>query len=76
VPLAKAIFASTTEAWDERMSQASTVRTVSIPTGTVRTLDFQLSADDRDYLYRSGYETAGEFFRAQPEYMNSYGRRD
>ena len=23
----------------------------------------------------SGYETARDFFRAQPEYMNSYGRR-
>jgi hypothetical protein len=58
------------------MSQASTVRTVSIPTGSVRTLDFKLGAEDRDYLYRSGYETARDFFRAQPEYMNSYGRRD
>jgi NTE family protein len=75
IPLAKAIFASTTEAWDQRMSRASTVRTVSIPTGTVRTLDFHLTADDRDYLYRSGYGTARDFFRAEPEYMNSYGRR-
>ena len=75
VPLAKAIFASATEAWDQRMSQASTVRTVSIPTGSVKTLNFNLEAGDRDYLYRSGYETARDFFRAQPEYMNSYGRR-
>jgi hypothetical protein len=58
------------------MSQASTVRTVSIPTGSVRTLDFELAPEDRDYLYRSGYETARDFFRAEPEYMNSYGRRD
>ena len=76
IPLAKAIFASATEAWDQRMSQASTVRTVSIPTGSVRTLDFELAPEDRDYLYRSGYETARDFFRAEPEYMNSYGRRD
>jgi NTE family protein len=75
IPLAKAIFTSATEAWDQRMSQASTVRTVSIPTGSVKTLDFNLGAGDRDYLYRSGYETARDFFRAQPEYMNSYGRR-
>jgi NTE family protein len=76
IPLAKAIFASATEAWDQRMSEASTVRTVSIPTGSVRTLDFHLSPKDRDYLYRSGHDTARDFFRAQPEYMNSYGRRD
>ena len=75
IPLAKAIFASATEAWDVRMSEASTVRTVSIPTGSVKTLDFDLSAEDRDYLYQSGYATARDFFRAQPEYMNSYGRR-
>ena len=75
IPLAKAIFASTTEAWDVRMSEASTVRTVSIPTGTVKTLDFSLGAEDQDYLYTSGYETAREFFRAEPEYMNSFGQR-
>jgi NTE family protein len=75
IPLAKAIFASTTEAWDQRMSEATTVRTVSIPTGSVKTLNFDLGPEDRDYLYRSGYETAREFFRAEPEYMNSYGRR-
>ena len=75
IPLAKAIFASTTEAWDQRMSEATTVRTVSIPTGSVKTLNFDLGREDRDYLYRSGYETAREFFRAEPEYMNSYGRR-
>ena len=44
IPLAKAIFASTTEAWDQRMSEATTVRTVSIPTGSVKTLDFDLGA--------------------------------
>jgi NTE family protein len=75
IALAKAIFSSATGAWDQRMSAASTVRTVSIPTGSVRTLDFDLSADDREYLYRSGYATARDFFRAQPEYMNSYGQR-
>ena len=75
IPLAKAIFASATEAWDMRMSEASTVRTVSIPTGTVKTLDFSLGAEDQGYLYASGYETAREFFRAEPEYMNSFGQR-
>jgi NTE family protein len=75
IPLARAIFASATEAWNLRMSEASTVRTVSVPTGEVKTLNFNLTAADRAYLYRSGYETAREFFRAEPEYMNSYGRR-
>jgi NTE family protein len=76
IPLAKAIFASTTEAWHVRMSEVSTVRSVSIPTGRVKTLDFGLSPEDQHYLSRSGYETARQFFRAEPEYMSSYGRTD
>jgi hypothetical protein len=48
-------------------------RVVSIPTGNVETLDFQLSQQERDFLYRSGYETAKAFFAAHPSGRNSLG---
>ena len=75
IPLAKAIFASTTEAWDMRMSEASHCPHREHPHRLREDAQLHLGPEDRDYLYRSGYETAREFFRAEPEYMNSYGRR-
>jgi len=75
VPLGKAMFFAATEAWDRRMAKESQVRTVSIPTGTVPTLKFDLTDAERDFLYRSGYERTRKFLRTQREYLNSYGLR-
>jgi NTE family protein len=73
LPLAKAMFYSATEAWDRRLSQASAVRTISIPTGTVPTLKFTLTDEERDSLRTSGYTQAETFFRTQRRYMNHNG---
>jgi NTE family protein len=73
VPLAKAMFFSATEAWDRRISQASAVRTISIPTGSVPTLKFTLTNQERDELRTNGYTKAKEFFRTQHRYMNHNG---
>jgi NTE family protein len=75
VPLGKAMFFAATEAWDRRVSKATQVRTVSIPTGQVPTLKFELSDGERDSLYDSGYRQARQFLRTQREYVNSYGQR-
>lgn len=75
LPMARAMFFAATEAWDRRMSRMSEVRTVSIPTGAVSTLNFELTDEERDFLYDSGHTTAREFFRTQADYLNSYGQR-
>jgi NTE family protein len=73
LPLAKAMFFSATEAWDRKLSQASAVRTISIPTGDVPTLKFTLTAGERETLRRAGYGAAAEFFGTQRHYMNHAG---
>jgi len=73
LPLAKAIFFSATEAWDRKLSKASAVRTISIPTGDVPTLKFTLTDDERDALRTSGHSAAERFFRTQHSYLNHAG---
>jgi NTE family protein len=73
LPLAKAMFFSATEAWDRKLSRASAVRTISIPTGTVPTLKFTLTDGERDELRTSGQAAAEEFFSTQRKYMNHSG---
>jgi NTE family protein len=75
VPLGKAMFFAATEAWDRWMAKDSEVRTVSIPTGDVPTLKFELTNEERDFLYDSGYQQTREFLRTQTEYLNSEGQR-
>jgi NTE family protein len=75
LPLAKAMFFSATEAWDRKLSQASSARTVSIPTGAVPTLKFTLTGDERDALRAGGHTAAAEFFRSQEGYLNHAGVR-
>ena len=67
------MFFAATEAWDRRLSTATLVRTIRIPTGDVSTLDFRLSDSDRDMLRRSGHAAAEEFFATQRRYMNHAG---
>jgi NTE family protein len=73
LPLAKAMFFAATEAWDLKLSKATLVRTIGIPTGDVPTLKFTLSASDRDMLRRSGHAAAEEFFATQRRYLNHAG---
>jgi NTE family protein len=48
-------------------------RVIAIPTGTVSTLNFSLSQQDKDFLYQSGYETAKKLFDAHPKPTNRFG---
>jgi hypothetical protein len=77
VPLLKAMFSAATEAWDrEQMSQATSSRTVSLPTHQISTTDFGLTKADADSLYAWGVNAAHDFFTAPGErtYMNSFGK--
>jgi NTE family protein len=73
LPLGKAMFFSATEAWDRKLSVASAVRTISIPTGAVPTLKFTLTDAERDELRTAGHSAAQEFFSTQRRYMNHAG---
>jgi NTE family protein len=73
IPLGKAMFFSATEAWDRKSSRASSVRTISIPTGAVPTLKFTLTDEERDGLRTGGFDAASEFFKTQKTYLNHNG---
>jgi len=77
VPLLKAMFSASMEAWDrEQMEQVVSARTVSIPTHTISTTDFGLSTQDAGDLYGWGQSAAHAFFTdpQQQEYLNSFGK--
>jgi NTE family protein len=48
-------------------------RVIAIPTGAVSTLNFNLSASEKQYLYDSGYNAAKAFFATSPAPQNSFG---
>jgi NTE family protein len=71
--MAWGILDTAMNAFDTREVLSFGDRVVSIPTGSVGTLDFQLTEEEREFLYRSGYETAKAFFAGQPSARNSLG---
>jgi NTE family protein len=71
------IFHTALDAWDKHwLSRATLVRTVAVPAGDIGTTDFELSADQRDWLLKSGRDAAAAFLRDwRPEnYVNRAGR--
>jgi NTE family protein len=65
LPMAKALFVTAMEAWDVRMSARSFARTVSIPTGEIKTLDFDLTEAKGNYLWEQGHRAATEAFKTR-----------
>ncbi|RCW51956.1 patatin-like phospholipase family protein [Paenibacillus prosopidis] len=58
----RAMFQTMLRAHDQRhVDKHARVRTVFIPTGRVTTTQFDLGAEDRDMLFRSGQDTARRF---------------
>jgi NTE family protein len=72
VDMLKAIVDTSMNALDKLEMVAFKPRTISIPTGSVPTLDFSLSEAQKKELYDSGYETAKKFFEANPDGRNTY----
>jgi NTE family protein len=61
--MARAMFEAATEAWDrENVTQAQSVRTIDIPTGSISTLDFGLSPQDAQQLRDVAARRASEVF--------------
>lgn len=73
VDMLKAIVDTSMNALDKLEMVAFQARTVSIPTGDVPTLDFDLTDAQKKELYDFGYDTAKAFFAAKPDGRNTYG---
>ena len=71
--MVEAILDTSMNGFDKLEMQAFGNRTIAIPTGDVSTLDFALSAEQKQFLYDSGYQAAKSFFAAGPKPTNTYG---
>ena len=71
--MVEAILDTSMNAFDKLEMQAFGNRTIAIPTGDVSTLDFALSAEQKQFLYDSGDQAAKSFFAAGPKPTNTYG---
>lgn len=68
-----AVLDTSTNALDRLELKPFGNRTVSIPTGSVPTLQFSLNAEQKTFLYESGYTTAKAFFAGNPRPTNTFG---
>jgi NTE family protein len=73
VDMLKAIVDTSINALDKLEMKAFAPRTISIPTGNIETLDFSLDEAQKKELYDFGYNTAREFFKANPNGVNTFG---
>jgi NTE family protein len=73
VDMLKAIVDTSMNALDKLEMVAFGLRTISIPTGDIPTLDFALTDAQKEELYSSGYGAAKKFFEAKPDGRNTFG---
>jgi NTE family protein len=73
VEMLEAILDTSMNALDTFTLQRFASRVVPIPTGEVSTLNFNLSAQEKAYLYDSGLAAARAFFANAPQGENSFG---
>lgn len=73
VEMLKAIVDTSMNALDKLEMKAFAPRTISIPTGSIETLDFSLDDAEKKELYDFGYDTAKAFFEANPDGRNTFG---
>lgn len=74
IDMAWGILETAMNAFDTREVLSFGDRVVSIPTGDVGTLDFSVSAAQREFLYDSGYKAGRAFFAAHPSGRNSLAK--
>jgi NTE family protein len=70
----KGVIDTAINALDDLELESFGNRVIAIPTGSVSTLNFSLSEEERQFLYDSGYATAKQFF-ASPDPTNRFGVR-
>lgn len=69
----KAIVDTSVNALDMFELKAFGPRTIAIPTGDIETLDFALTAAEKQALYDAGYASAKAFFDSRPDGRNTFG---
>ncbi|HEY2479296.1 MAG TPA: patatin-like phospholipase family protein [Solirubrobacterales bacterium] len=73
VDMLKAIVDTSMNAFDKLDTIAFGRRTISIPTGDIETLDFELSKKQKEELFNFGRRAAAEFFSHGPTGVNTFG---
>jgi NTE family protein len=74
IDMLEAIVATAMNAFDKLEEQAFGPRTIAIPTGTIPTLEFNLTDAQKQELYDFGYRAGKAFFDRKPDGVNTYGR--
>jgi NTE family protein len=72
IEMLEAVLDSSINALDRLELKQFSGRTIAIPTGAVPTLKFDLTQEQKDYLYSSGFETAKAFFAQKPDGRNTF----
>jgi NTE family protein len=68
------VIDTATSALDDFELRSFGNRVIAIPTGSVSTLNFSLTEQERKFLFESGYTAAKQFF-ASPDPTNRFGER-
>lgn len=73
VDMLKAIVDTSMNAFDKFATLAFGPRTISIPTGDIKTLNFSLAQKEKEELFAFGHKAAAKFFAAEPTGVNTFG---
>ncbi|HVW46858.1 MAG TPA: patatin-like phospholipase family protein [Solirubrobacterales bacterium] len=73
VDMLEAIVDTSMNAFDKFDAEIFGPRTISIPTGDIETLDFELDRKQKEELFEFGRQAATEFFKANPSGVNTFG---
>ncbi len=75
IDMLKGVLESAINGLDELEMKAFKSRTIGIPTGDISTLNFELSKQEKEFLYDAGRRAAEEFFAGKPDARNIFGAR-
>jgi NTE family protein len=73
IDMLKGVLETSINALDKLEMKAYESRTIGIPTGDVSTLNFELSKQEKEFLYESGRDAAEKFFARKPNARNIFG---
>jgi NTE family protein len=73
IDMLKGVLETSINALDKLELEAFKSRTIGIPTGNVSTLNFELSKQEKEFLYDSGRKAAEAFFKTKPKARNIFG---
>ncbi len=71
----KGLFKTMMQAHDLRhLDKESKARTITIPTGSITSTNFELTMEEKEWLYNSGYNAANKFLQSWNfrQYIDNY----